>query len=161
MLKPDEEIRILMPRVLADEARALARRYDVTLGSIIRKAVADFVRTQDCTTSGQALEPKPRAASSAMSERELDELRSSVSAAVSGATSWASLRDRLAALNLEMVPKGGGLALRTMDTQKEICKASEAGFGYSQLIRRFGEGLPGHPHHWLVERILGEDLIED
>ncbi|MBL0115955.1 MAG: topoisomerase DNA-binding C4 zinc finger domain-containing protein [Sphingomonadales bacterium] len=81
----------------------------------------------------------------------------SFAAAVDSSTSWHGLRAALQKVNLDIVPKGGGIALVRADSKDYICKASEAGFGYPSLIEKFGEGLPGHAHGWLADRILDQN----
>jgi len=77
--------------------------------------------------------------------------------AVAQSTNWDGLRSALNKDNLDIVPKGGGIALIRADNKGYICKASEAGFGYPSLIQRFRAGLPGHSHGWLAERILAQN----
>lgn len=77
--------------------------------------------------------------------------------AVDRSTSWQGLRAALQKDNLDIAPKGGGIALVRADSKNYICKASEAGFGYPSLIKKFGEGLPGHAHGWLADRILDQN----
>ena len=50
---------------------------------------------------------------------------------------------------------GGGLALHDRSGDRRMCKASELGFSYSRLMRRFGAPFPSHSHTWLVGRTLG------
>lgn len=81
----------------------------------------------------------------------------SFAAAVDQSTNWHALRAALQKDNLDIIPKGGGIALVRADSKDHICKASEAGFGYPSLIKRFGEGFPGHAHGWLADRILDQN----
>jgi ATP-dependent DNA helicase RecQ len=76
--------------------------------------------------------------------------------ALSRATSWASLSTTLETKGHTLGPKGGGLVVLDTKSGTEICKLSAIGFRYLDLIRRFGEGFPGHPASWLVERALNE-----
>ena len=75
------------------------------------------------------------------------------------------LEENLESLGFEFRPAGGGLALHRIEDGERLCKASELGFSYSRLIERFGEGLPGHAHTWIAERVLkdteeAEDVLE-
>lgn len=70
-------------------------------------------------------------------------------------SSWGELQEALRSADLELAPKGGGLVLRCVSNPEEAHRASELGYAYSTLIRRFGAGFPGHPHTWLVGRVLG------
>jgi len=76
-------------------------------------------------------------------------------AAVRASSSWGELQEALRSADLELAPKGGGLVLRCVSNPEEAHRASELGYAYSTLIRRFGAGFPGHPHTWLVGRVLG------
>jgi len=78
-------------------------------------------------------------------------------AAVDQSTTWARLRKALQKDNLDIVPRGGGIAIIRADSKDYICKASEAGFGYARLIEKFGEGLLGHSHGWLADRTLNKN----
>jgi len=51
---------------------------------------------------------------------------------------------------------GGGLALHDWPGDRRLCKASELGFSYSRLMRRFSSPFPEHPHAWLAARMLPE-----
>ncbi len=76
---------------------------------------------------------------------------------------WGELAISLARHDLELIPKGGGLSVRNKSKNSELCKASELGFSYSKLIKRYQSGFPGHTHTWLVDRVLGNedaDVIE-
>lgn len=90
-------------------------------------------------------------------------MRCIVARAVSASHDWKDLNHRLSIGGLELAPKGGGLVVRSLAPQQDICKASGIGFLYSKLIRRFKSGFLGHAREWLAERILGgaDEIIED
>lgn len=44
---------------------------------------------------------------------------------------------------------------------RRICKASELGFSYSRLMRRFGAPFPGNSHTWLAGRMLGTAHVQE
>lgn len=48
---------------------------------------------------------------------------------------------------------GGGLVLATHPGGRRMCKASELGFFYSDLMRRFGRPFPGHSQRKLAARL--------
>ena len=89
-------------------------------------------------------------------ETPLKQLRSKFSDAVDASRSWDELQVMLEMDGVELAPRGGGLILRSVSTQKVICKASELGFGYAALIKIFNDGFPGHSHKWIAERALGK-----
>jgi len=86
-----------------------------------------------------------------------DDVRVKFEGALCASRSWDDLKVALRLENLELAPRGGGLILRSFSDQRDVRKASELGYGYSSLIKRFGAGFPGHPHTWLVESVLGRD----
>jgi hypothetical protein len=71
-------------------------------------------------------------------------------------SSWAEVQEALRTDDLQLAPRGGGLVLQSLSGKGNVTKASDLGYGYSSLIKRFGAGFPGHPHTWLAERVLGE-----
>ena len=79
--------------------------------------------------------------------------------AVLESSNWEELQSTLKDHNLDIVAKGGGMAIVRADTKEHVCKASEAGYGYPQLIERFRAGFPGHPHTWLAQRILTKNTL--
>jgi ATP-dependent DNA helicase RecQ len=88
-------------------------------------------------------------------ERAAD-LRGKFNAAVRASSTWDELQEALRSDGYELTPRGGGLILKSLVDEDEVHKASELGYAYSHLIRRFRTGFPGHPHTWLVARVLGE-----
>lgn len=145
----------LNTRALAYEVAELAREYDVSVGTLVREALASFLRQRRAHEASSSQKP-PR-------EQTLSRAKARFEAALHSAASWGELEDALGADDLQLAPKGGGLVLRNAANRQEICKASELGHGYSALIRRFGAGFPGHSHTWLAERALGsedEPLVE-
>jgi len=70
------------------------------------------------------------------------------------AQTWDDLQSRLTARGYRLREAGGGLALVTHPGGRRLCKASELGFSYSDLMRRFGRPFPGHAYHKLATRVL-------
>lgn len=90
-------------------------------------------------------------------QRSHEELRETVKRAVHGAKSWDELIAALLLDELELFPKGGGLIVRALPDHTEVYKASDLGYGYKRLVKRFRAGFPGHPQAWLAKRHLGQD----
>lgn len=80
----------------------------------------------------------------------LAHLRLRVAGALEISTSWTEFISHLQSDHLILRPAGGGLALHSLGTGKRLAKASDVGPGYSELIRKFKAGFPGHPHVHLV-----------
>jgi len=87
-------------------------------------------------------------------ERLLAPLRALLARDLAVAQTWDDLQSRLIAKGYRLREAGGGLALVTHPGGRRLCKASELGFSYSDLMRRFGRPFPGHAHHKLAARVL-------
>lgn len=70
------------------------------------------------------------------------------------ASDWATLLASLETNDLALAPKGGGLVVVNTKCGAHLCKLSAIGIRYLDLIREFGDGFPGNPATWLVERAL-------
>lgn len=110
-----------------------------------------------CLILARALvRPAPAAKTSRRTdERLLAPLRALLADDIARATGWDDLQGRLAAQGYSLHERGGGLALHCNRTGQRLCKASELGMAYADLIRRFRCGFPGHSHEHLATRILG------
>ncbi len=82
-----------------------------------------------------------------------------IQAGVSNSQTWNELIDDLLGKGITLVPKGGGLVVQSAQEKNEICKLSALGFRYIDLIRHFGDGFPGHPQEWLVEKAFNENYV--
>lgn len=88
-------------------------------------------------------------------------MRARLAADLADADSWADLARRLAAKGYALREAGGGLALYSHPEGRRLCKASELGFSYGRLVRRFRTPLPGHSHTWLAERFLADAAADE
>jgi hypothetical protein len=88
----------------------------------------------------------------------LARLRLLIAEALVGAQSWPQMQTALAQRGLAYVAAGGGLNVMDPETGEVLCKGSEVGPGYLDLVRRFGSGLPGHPRPGLAQQVLGREL---
>ena len=70
------------------------------------------------------------------------------------ARSWPELMARLAAKGITLRSAGGGLALHGHPDSRYLCRVSEIGQSYCDLMQRFGAPLPGHSHRYAVDRLL-------
>jgi len=77
------------------------------------------------------------------------------------ASGWEDLQARLMRKGYHLREAGGGLALASWPAGRRLCKASELGFSYSRLMRRFGTPFPGHAHRWVSDRMLGDSQDDD
>jgi len=87
-------------------------------------------------------------------ERLLAPLRALLARDLAVAQDWDDLQSRLAAKGYRLREAGGGLVLATHPGGRRMCKASELGYSYSDLMRRFGRPFPGHTQRKLAARVL-------
>lgn len=138
-----ERVEMKMHREMLHQARVIAHARDVTLGQMIRDLLA---REISRTTRAR---PPVRA-----DERLVAPLRARLAPDLAEATGWEDLQRRLGLKGYALRAAGGGLALHSTPGDQRICKASELGFSYSRLMRRFCAPFPGHSHRWLFDRMI-------
>lgn len=139
----ETRIDILMHPEMARAARRLAAERDISMGQLMRDMLAKEI------SRARNAKPPVRA-----DERLVAPLRARLAGDLAQATGWGDLDRRLRAKGYVLRAAGGGLALHDWPADRRICKASELGFSYARLMRRFGAPFPGHPHVWLAERML-------
>ncbi len=150
-----ETCEIHLGKSLREAAIDLAAQQDISLGQLVRMAL-----TKEIARANNA-KPPVRA-----DERLLAPLRARLAHDLAHATNWADLENRLKNKSYILRVAGGGLALHDWPSDRRICKASELGFSYSKLMRRFRTPFPSHPHRWLEHRMLelpedaGDDVFE-
>jgi hypothetical protein len=117
---------------------------DVSVGQIIRGAIdRDIRRRAEAKTPVRA------------DERLVAPLRALLADDFAYARGWDDLQSRLAGKGYRLSEAGGGLILQSLSTGDRICKASELGYSYSALLRRFDCVFPGHAHIAPLRRIRG------
>ena len=124
-----------LPLHLLRDLADLARERDVTEGQILRDLlVKEIKREKNAKTPKRA------------DEQLVARFQRLLAEDIASATGWRDLQYRLADKGFELRPAGGGLTLHRLHDGRRLCKASELGFAYSRLVRRFGAPMPGHPH---------------
>ena len=122
----------------------IAAENDVSVGQIIRSAVdRDIRRRAEAKTPVRA------------DERLVAPLRALLADDFAYARGWDDLQSRLATKGYRLSEAGGGLILQSRNSGERICKASELGYSYSALLRRFDRIFPGHAHIAPLRRIRG------
>ena len=112
-----------------------AAELDTTVGQIIRDLLKlEMKRHANAKTPNKA------------DEQLVARLQRLLVPTMADALDWNDLRIRLAALNHELRPAGGGLAVHCSATGKRLCKSSELGFPYARFVRKFRTSMPDHPH---------------
>jgi hypothetical protein len=114
---------------------------DETPGAVLR----DLVRLEV-----QRMERRAARRDAVIDEQLLGRLRASVAEALYASHNWGQMQATLRARGLQYVPAGGGLNLIDPETAEVLCKASQVGPGYQDLLRRFGAGFPGHGRRGLA-----------
>ncbi|MEM6587571.1 MAG: hypothetical protein AAF641_03920 [Pseudomonadota bacterium] len=143
-----EWVDVKLKSELADAARMLAQERGVTVSQLLR----------DLVTHEIDMTHRARPAETAQ-EQMLHVLRDRLLPDFTQAKSWSDLTARLKSKGYCLVVAGGGLALHSRDSGRRICKASDLGFAYRQLIKQMGEAFPGHPHAWLAQRVLSQSIV--
>ena len=164
------EMKIQLSEEMSEKLAKRAFSQNVSVGTVIRDALSQYLdgapvepgRRGEARKSGRrgrdvsgADESGPARTAPAETV-DLDDLKSRFSEAVERASDWDELQERLRESGLDIAPKGGGLVVMQAGTGTELCKASDLGFAYSRLIRRYRAGWADHPHTWPAERILAD-----
>jgi hypothetical protein len=102
----------------------------------------------------QRVERRQARSDEVIDERLLGRLRLLVAEVLVEARSWRDMQQGLAQRGLRHVAAGGGLNLIGIKTGRVLCKGSQVGPGYLELVRRFGAGFPGHPRPGLAAQVL-------
>lgn len=140
MIKPEEEVRVLLTKDLADKIRSLAEEHDVTVGSYIRDALHTHLKYQKKQT---------------YQERK-DSLKPIVISAVESSTSWDDLNEKLAPNNIKLYPKYKGISLFSTETNKFLATGASVGAPYKKLVLKFGSGHPDHKFPDIAENIINQ-----
>ena len=156
MSKLPVEMKIQLSEEMSEKLAKRAYDRNVSVGAVIREALDQFFggKRAEPAHAAPRKEREPRKEQEPREERELDDTKSRFADAVEHSSNWEELVERLREKGLDIAPKGGGLVVRQSDAGTELCKASEIGFPYSRLIKRYRAGWTAHPHAWLAERIL-------
>ena len=91
----------------------------------------------------------------------LGRLRALLAVDLAWAETWNDLQARLASHGYTFRERGGGLALYCTTTAAHICKASDLGWPYADLMVKFGAPFPGHSHKELARRVLHRAEVGD
>lgn len=139
-----QQIHMKIDTPLLRATEHLARERDITVGQVVRDALAAELRRvrRNAKTPVRA------------DERLLAPLRALLAADMAAAKTWLDLQNKLKSKGYELREAGGGLAMYSFPEGARLCKASELGASYATLMRRFKAPFPGHAHRHLVDRVL-------
>ncbi|QGX97155.1 hypothetical protein EI983_02210 [Roseovarius faecimaris] len=138
-----ERMQLKLSVEMLHAAAAIARERDVTLGQMVRDLLAREISRH------HNARPPVRA-----DEQLIAPLRARLASDLALSQDWGDLDQRLKAKGYVLRAAGGGLALHRWPQDTRLCKASELGFSYSRLMRRFAAPFPGQAHTWLEEKFL-------
>ncbi len=137
------EIPVKLPPDMIRMAEMTAREEDITLGQLVRQVLGQEISRR------KNARPPIRA-----DEQLIAPLRARLASDLAQANGWDDLASRLARHDIALREAGGGLAVHRASNGQRLCKASELGFSYARLIKRFGQAFPGHSHSWIADRVL-------
>ncbi|MEO6300005.1 MAG: hypothetical protein ABIV25_15680 [Paracoccaceae bacterium] len=140
-----KDITLRLSTVTLAALNMAATAEDVSIGQFVRDAITrDLLRREKAKTPVRA------------DERLVAPLRALLADDFAFARDWNDLFARLRTKGFRLAESGGGLILLDHSTGERICKGSELGYGYAQLLRKFNAPFPGHAHKWLLGRIQAE-----
>ena len=150
MIQPKHQtLKADLPLRVARQVLGVARKHNVTESEIIRRAVVFYLdRSVPTARSGEA------------SDERMGRLREFIAQVLARSRSWAEVQHLLSDWNIGYAPRGGGLVIVTKLDKRIVCKASEVGPAYRDLVRRFGH-FPGHPHVHIARKIADETALID
>jgi hypothetical protein len=129
-----ESVTLKLPRELLSGAQRVATAQEVTIGHMVRQLLKREVDRQlsskDITTVSGGL----ISAVQALLERD-----------VADACNWDDLSHRLRPHGYVFRLNEGALVLFKTSCGTRICRGSELGFSYANLVKRFGQQMPEQP----------------
>lgn len=137
-----------MPEIrltLAPETLAALRQVARTEGSDIAEIVRDAIRRDLFRRHRAKKAVRP-------DERLVAPLRALLADDLAHARDWPDLQSRLRAKGYSLREAGAGLILVRLPAGEKVAKASDLGYSYSRLMRRFRAPFPGHAHAYLFDR---------
>lgn len=137
LIKPEEEIRVLLTKELANKITSLAEEHDVTVGSYIRDALETHLKFQKTSKNKELRE----------------DLKSLIGPLIEQATNWIELNELLAEHSYQLKPKFKGVALYDLNN-KFVAPGGAVGASYRKLVLKFNSGHPDHKFEDIADRIL-------
>lgn len=128
-----QDITIRLNDPLLRAAREVACARDISLGQLIRNALANELARAHRTAKSPI-----RA-----DERVINMLRARLAGDFAYARDWSDLLERLRRHDMTLRESGGGLIVTGIPNGARYCKASEIGYSLQTLARRFHAPFPG------------------
>ena len=125
-----ESVTLKLPRALLSEAQHVATAREVTIGHMVRQLLK---REVDRQMSAKAEEDTER--------RLIVALQALLARDMADAGDWDDLATRLRPHGYEMQVRDGSAVLVKSSCGTSVCKASELGFSYASMVKRFDTSL--------------------
>jgi hypothetical protein len=137
------EVILKLPEATLAALKRVAAKEDVSVGTIVRDAInRDLTRREKAKTPIRA------------DERLVAPLRALLADDFAYARDWTDLLGRLRQKGYRLSESGGGLIILSHETGQRLCKASELGYSFSALLRKFDAPFPaGHRHAAVLHRV--------
>lgn len=148
-------IAVDLPPVALAALRSRARAEQMSPATLAHKLLVDALAPH--MNAARVCEPVQER----QDEHLLGQLRALLAADLALAPTWKDLQGRLATHGYTFTERGGGLALCCTATAARICKASDLGWPYADLIVKFGAPFPGHAQKEMARRMLHRAEVED
>ena len=136
------EVILKLPEPTLLALQQIAATEDISVGTLVRNAIArEMSRREKAKTPIRA------------DERLVAPLRALLADDFAYAGSWTDLGHRLQRKGFALAESGGGLILLSQGTGERLCKASELGYSFAALLRKFDAPFPaGHRHATSLNR---------
>lgn len=122
------QIVLTLPPELHDALQHLAGRDENALAGIVHDALRNDLRRRVHARSARIA-------------TQLQPIRAQLETQFSDALNWRDLADRLTQSGYQLMRRGGGLSLESLDGQR-LCSVADLGHSHAQLTRRFGRSCP-------------------
>jgi len=126
-----QNVTLSLPSGLVGTLRMMALERDAALDDLVRGML-----------DREAMRLRSARAAVEAHEHRVSRLRHLLAPDMQRATDWADLQSRLALYGVELRGAGGGLMLHDHITGEGLCSSVALGFGYPELMRRFGGPMP-------------------
>ena len=123
-----EAVTVQIQRVLFDGFRSIASGGAISVGDLIGRRVKDKAQVQSSPKNPSKVQALPQ-----------------LIPVFAAARSWADLDTALGARGYVLRPHGSGVAICRAGGGRFLCTTDALGHRYRNLVRRFGDTMPGHP----------------
>ncbi|QUJ76442.1 hypothetical protein KDD17_16410 [Sulfitobacter albidus] len=144
-----ESVMLKLPRELLSGAQRVATAQDVTIGHLVRVLLK---REVDRQLNTPKVPPDPRLIAA---------LQALLATDMAAARDWEDLAVRLRPHGYALRLAAGELIVRKLSCGTRVCKASDLGMEYGDLVRRFGGPMPEHTHAMTHRGVMPAGKLDD